>query len=183
MKYLIIYKDNTAEEIKAKDAEKARAKTIKPVKAIFALLTLLLLFTVNGFSQSATSGVSIIILPYTYVETNNRGAIIDYTNNGAVVSNIEISIRNNVPERITSLSAFVNYLSDSTEIRVKLVKTSNGEARIFDEQYIDVNPRLFANNIISSCWFTATYVITTKVGQDIDKIMESVVWNLTVGAK
>jgi len=146
-------------------------------------LILLLFFAVNIFAQSATSYVTIEILPYTYVEVNDRGVMIDYTNNGAVVSNIEISIRNNVPERITSLSAFVAYLSDSTEISVKLVKTSLGDARIFQEQFIDVNPRIFASEINGSCWFLATYTITTKQGQDIEDIIKSVVWTLSVGVK
>ena len=146
-------------------------------------LILLLFFAINAFSQPATSHVTIRIEPYAYVETNNGGATIDYTNNGAIVSNIEISIRNNVPERITSLSAFVTQLYDSTEISVKLIKTSSGNARVFEEQFIDVNPRILASEINGSCWFLATYTITTKQGQDIEKIIESVVWNSTVGVK
>lgn len=142
-------------------------------------LIIVMFFACNVFAQTATSYVTIRIEPYTIIETNTRNAVIDETESGVVVRNIEISIRNNTPNK-TNLSAYITHLFDSTEIRANIKPVGNNNLRILGDQWIDVNVSNFASDIEFSNTFLATYMITTAKNQDIQEIIESIRWVLTV---
>ena len=144
-------------------------------------LILLLFFAINAFSQSqsANSYITIVIEPYTIVEVNDFGVIIDKTENGAIVNNIEISVRNNTTNK-TTLSAYVTRLYDSTEIKARIRPINNNNVRILGEQWIDVNNSNFASDIEGSNTFQVTYLIMTNKNQDIQELIESIKWILTV---
>jgi len=141
-------------------------------------LIFLLFFAVNIYAQ-ATQAISIFVAPYIIIEVNNFGAVIDKTENGAIVNNIEISVRNNTKNK-TTLSAYVTMLYDSTEIKAKIKPINNNNVRILGEQWIDVNNSNFATNIEGSNTFQVTYLIMTNKNQDIQELIESIKWILTV---
>ena len=142
-------------------------------------LIIVMFFACNVFAQTATSYVTIRIEPYTIIETNTRNAVIDETESGFIVRNVEIIIRNNTKNK-TDLSAYITHLFDSTEIRANIKPISNNNLRILGDQWIDVNVSNFASDIEFSNTFLATYMITTAKNQDIQEIIESIIWVLAV---
>lgn len=142
-------------------------------------LIIVMFFACNVFAQTATSYVTIRIEPYTIIETNTRNAVIDETESGFIVRNVEIIIRNNTKNK-TDLSAYITHLFDSTEIRANIKPVGNNNLRILGDQWIDINISNFASDIEFSNTFLATYMITTTKNQNIQEMIEAIRWVLTV---
>jgi hypothetical protein len=149
-------------------------KTIK-----YLLLWSVLLVSAIAQQQSAESHVSIVVMPYTITEVNYDKSLWTFTEHGAVIDQIEISVRNNT-QNITSLSTRVQQLFDSTEVKIRLFPNGNNTVIIYGEQFVDVNPSVFVRNIVGSQKFMATYTIITKQYQSVEEIMRAVVWTLEV---
>lgn len=142
-------------------------------------LIIVMFFACNVFAQTATSYVTIRIEPYTIIETNTRNAVIDETESGFIVRNVEIIIRNNTKNK-TDLSAYITHLFDSTEIRANIKPVGNNNLRILGDQWIDINISNFASDIEFSNTFLATYMITTTKNQNIQEMIEAIRWVLTL---